>query len=370
MIVPTLVACGMEVVVARLIQGLGRRGHEVGVTCIEGGGVLAGQLEAAGHRVAVVPTLGLWSNVRAAPLERWLREQAPDVVHVHGSWLKSVRAARRARVPAIVYTLHGREPGSWFEQQLERFGARETDRILTVSQPLREELVRELRVDPRKVSVLPNAVDTAVFRPGPRSGLLRRRLGLGEDRPLIGIVARLSPVKNHALLIEAFARVHREVPEAVLACVGEGPLRPVLQARIDALGLREHVHLLGEHSDMPAVYRDLDLFTLSSDAEGASVSILEAMASGSAVVATAVGGTPDLLDQGRCGWLVPPSQPEPLARALVGALRDVDHRRRVAAAARARVERHYAEAAVIDAHERLYLGTLPVPGPAHSLEVA
>jgi glycosyltransferase involved in cell wall biosynthesis len=361
MVLPALVAAGMEAMVARLSRALAARGHHVGVTCIESEGVLAEPLRAEGVRVSVVPALGLRSMLRAPLLEAWLRTVAPDVVHVHsGAWLKAARAARHSGVPIVVHTAHGlNDDDAWYVPFLNRQAARYTDWIVLVSAPLREYIARRVKVDPAKIRVIPNSVSTDYFRPGPPTGALRQRLRIGSDRLVVGIVARLDRVKNHALLIDAFARVRSLVPSATLVIIGDGPLRGSLESRVLSLGMERYIHFAGESNDVAVLYRELDVFVLTSSNEGTSMSILEAMASGVCVVATAVGGTPDLLAGGASGMLVPPADPAALAAALTAVLRDGALRGRLAAAGRARAMKHYSERAMIEAYEALYYGQLP-----------
>jgi glycosyltransferase involved in cell wall biosynthesis len=148
--------------------------------------------------------------------------------------------------------------------------------------------------------------------------------------------------------------------------VGDGPERDALGAHIRARGLEDSVHLVGEARDVPAILREFDVFALPSKAEGTSMSVLEAMASGIPVVASAVGGTPDLLDQGRCGVLVPPNDVSALADALVDLLRAPDRRRALAAAARARVARDFDESVVARRYEGLYRGADALGVPANN----
>ncbi len=356
MVIPALDAAGMEMMTAQLTRGLAERGHDVGVTCIVDLGVLAHELQAEGHRVAVVPAPGLLTNLRAPRLEKWFRDLRPDVVHVHsGAWLKAARAARRAAVSCVVHTEHGLlEPEPWYGGALRRQAVRYTDYVVSVSVPLREYLVHRGGLDADTVRVIPNGVDVDRFRPGPRTGALRTRLGLADDRIVIGNVARLSPVKNHELLLDAFALLRARMPEAALVIVGEGPRREALETHISTRRLQSHAFLLGETRDVAPCYRDLDLFVLSSKSEGTPMSVLEAMASGVGVVATGVGGVPDLLGNGRHGWLVPPDDPRAFAEAMALALRDGDRLRSVAVDARAQIMARYSESAMVEAYESLY----------------
>lgn len=357
MVLPALNKAGMEVMAARLGRGLANRDHEIGFTCIEAGDGFADELRDEGFRVTVVPAPGLRSLVHAPLLAQWFRALRLDVVHGHsGAWLKAARAARSAAVRRVVHTEHGMLEGeSWYTPSLKRCAARFTDHVVAVAEPIRAYLTGRAKVNGDKVSVILNGVDTNQFTPAVSAGALRARLAI-TNAPLIGNVARLAPIKNHALLIDAFALLRERIPEARLAIVGDGALRAELQMRIDALRLDAHAFLLGEVRDTAAVYRDLDLFVLSSTIEGTSMSILEAMASGACVVATAVGGNPDLLGHGRYGVLVPSENPAALAAAMFDLLRDPGRRQRLAAAARAHVAERYSESAMIGAYEELYRG--------------
>jgi len=275
-----------------------------------------------------------------------------------GCWGQAARAARAARVGGIVHTAHGLDgKDPWHTPYFKRWAAWHTDAIVAVSHEHREYLIDVAGVPPAKVRVIPNGIDVDRFAPGPRTGALRAQLGVGE-RPLVGIVARFAPVKNHALLLDAFARVVAAGdPPADLVLIGEGDLRPALEAQADLLGIAGRVHFAGLAADPAPWYRDLDAFVLSSDSEATSISILEAMATGLPVVATAVGGTPDLLGDG-AGVLVPARDPAALGDALRVVLADAGRRRTLGEAARARAVARYAGAAMADAYESLYADVL------------
>jgi glycosyltransferase involved in cell wall biosynthesis len=357
MVLPSLIAGGMEVVTARLVKRLTERGHTVGVTCVLEEGPLADELRAEGIRVKLVPALGLRTNVFPTQLAAWLRQVAPDVVHIHsGVWLKAARAARLAGVRRVVFTEHGAldvEP--WYSSLIKRQAARFTDTVIVVSEPLARVMAETHGVPAEKVRVVPNGVDAELFSPGPSRDLLVP-WGIAPDSPIIGHVARLATVKNQPLLLEAFARVVKVRPAARLVIVGDGPERELLERRIAELGLSAAAHLIGEHRDVPGLLRSFTMFVLPSKAEGTSMSVLEAMAAGVPVIATAVGGTPDLLDGGRCGQLIPANDVGALADAIVELLDDHERRRTYATAARHRVMRYYDEQAVSDQYESLYVG--------------
>ena len=356
MVLPTLGLGGMEVMASGLAQGLARRGYEVGITCIEEIGELGEELSAAGLRVTTVRLPGWRTNFSPTLLTSWFRHLRPDIVHVHsGAWLKGAKAARRAQVPAVVHTIHGLgglEP--LYVLPLLRWAARYTDRIVAVSDPLRSYVVRVLRLRKRIIDVVPNGVDVSVFhRDGDKHGL-RRALGISDDATLIGYIGRFAPIKNPLLLIEAFTLISERFPRAYLVLIGAGPMREAIDAHVVARGLRSRIRLLERVSDPAPVYRELDIFALASDTEGTSMSVLEAMASGVCVVATAVGGTPKLLDHGRVGALVRPADAADLAEAMASLLANPHQRSQYAAAARDHVVANYSDGAMLDAYEAIY----------------
>ncbi len=264
-------------------------------------------------------------------LWRLMRRLRPDVVHTHTAKAGFVgrTAAWLARVPVRVHTFHGHVFHGYFGPRktafflwLERLTARLTDRLVAVSPLLKEELSTLYRVAPAdKIVVAPEGPDLSRYIELPRhQGQFRAQYGLPADAPLVGIVGRLVPIKNHALFLQAAQRVRQALPGARFAIIGDGELRQALQAQAQALGLADALIFTGFLRDLCPAYSDLDLLVISSDNEGAPVSITEALAAGVPVVATAVGGVPDLLDGGRFGTLVPPGDADALAAAMIATL--------------------------------------------------
>jgi glycosyltransferase involved in cell wall biosynthesis len=358
MVLPSLAPAGMEVMACELARALAARGHRVGVTCLHEEGQLGALLHQDGMRVSVVPCQGIVPNFRTAPaLRDHFRRLAPQLVHVHsGVWPKTALAARAAGVPHVLHTAHNGFPHGepWFYRALYWWGARHSDLVVAVSPSLRDFLVNCARIPEQRIITVVNGVDDARFAPGPRSGVLRRRFGIPDDTLLIGCVARFRPVKNHALLIDAVARVRATLPNVRLVLVGDGPLRTEMEEQAQRLGLADAVIFAGTVMDPTPVYRDLDAFALTSVSEGTSISILEALASGTPVIATAVGNNPMLLAHGACGELVPSGNVDALASALHRVLTDPDYRASMAKAAREHVLEVFSLSAMIDAYERLY----------------
>jgi glycosyltransferase involved in cell wall biosynthesis len=264
-------------------------------------------------------------------LYKLLRHEQPDVVHTHtakagfvGRW-----AAKFAGVPVIVHTFHGHVFQGYFGRlktrvfiTLEQLTSRITDSILTLTQSLRRELALTYRVArTEKITVLPLGLDLAPFAAAPRkTGAFREQFGIPLDAPLVGIAGRMVPVKNHALFLEAAAQVRAKRPEVRFVMIGDGELRDDLERQIDNLGLRGFVKITGWLNDMASAYADMDVFALSSVNEGTPVTVIEALSAGCPVVATHVGGLPDLLEGGRFGTLVSSGNAHAFAQAILDAL--------------------------------------------------
>lgn len=232
---------------------------------------------------------------------------------------------------------------------------RRFDRIIAPSPVILDALVATENVATDKCVCIPNGVDTGKFAPANESDRMaaRKEFGLADDDLLVGCVANLFPVKRHCDLIDALAQVRVVMPQTHLVLIGDGPLRPEIEAQIRSLGLQDAVHLLGDRDDIPRLLPALDLFALASSSEGLSNAILEAQACGLPVLATRVGGNPELVPEDS-GRLVKAEDPPMLADAMIGLLKNPALRSRMGAAARARVERKHSLQAMVDAYASLY----------------
>jgi glycosyltransferase involved in cell wall biosynthesis len=214
---------------------------------------------------------------------------------------------------------------------------------------------------PDKIRVVPLGLELGRLASALPRGGLRRAAGVPAEAPVIGIVGRLAPIKDVPTFLAAAAAVRRAVPEARFAVVGDGEERSALEEEARQRGLDGAVHFHGWHRDMAAVYGDLDVVVNCSRNEGTPVALIEALAAGRPVIATAVGGTPDLLARGQHGTLVPPGDPEALARAIVEALRDPAAAAARAARGRAYVLRHHSAERLVDDVDQLYRQLLHLP---------
>jgi len=336
-VVHSLGVGGLENGVVNLVEGV-QPGFRHAIVCLTTDGPLRWRL-APGVQVSTVGKRP-GHDVRAfARLVRRLREIRPDIVHSR-NWatFDAVPAAWLARVPVVIHGEHGRDIGdpegrNARRNRIRRALAPMVTRFVTVSHDLRRWLLTVVGIPAAKVVTICNGVDTDRFAEGDPTGA-RAALGLPLDRPIVGTVGRLDPVKDQAALVHAFARVRRDHPGAVLVIAGDGPCRADLEALVGTLGLGTDVRLLGERKDIPQVLRAMDVFVLPSIAEGISNTILEAMATGLPVVATRVGGTPELVDHARTGILVAAGDPEALAAAISAYVGDPPCRREHGRAAR------------------------------------
>ena len=292
--------------------------------------------EAHGEKPVIIPELGRELHPLRDLLTLWkvyrlIREFKPHIVNTHTAKAGFVGrvAARLAGVPVVVHTLHGHVFHGYFSPLktrififLEQISTRMADTIITLTEGLRDELADTYRIAPReKFTVMPLGLDLDTFAHAPRkTGEFQRAWNIPLDAPIVTIVGRLVPVKNHALFLNAAAKVLAQMPDVRFAIVGDGELREELEAQTDALGIRSAVIFTGWQRDVAPIYADSDLLVISSVNEGTPLTVIEALAAGCPVVATAVGGLPDLLDNGEFGVLVPSGDADVLANAIVQTL--------------------------------------------------
>lgn len=251
-----------------------------------------------------------------------VRRYRPDVVWATG-YKADVLAASLDRVPTVAM-LRGwtaEDAKVRFFEWLDRRTLRRLDAIAVVSQVLRERAIRE-GAKPERVFWVPNAIDSSRLPQCWSRGDLCREAGLDPDRPIIGAVGRLSPEKGHRILLEAFRSVRQRIPGAQLVLVGDGPEELSLRRQADHLGLSDCTIFMGLRQDGQQIIGTLDVMALPSFSEGMPNVVLEAFAYGTPVVATAVGGVPEMVEHARSGWVVPAGDPSRLAQALTEALGD------------------------------------------------
>ena len=291
--------------------------------------------------------VSIWPRLR-----RLVQHRRIDIVHAH-EYKTDLLALLLARAEGIrpMATVHGWITNSSREQFYQRIDRRLLARyplVVAVSETLRSTLLAHGAAAER-VRCLPNGVDTVRFQRRGAPAAARERLGLPPGVPIIGSVGRLGPEKRFDLLVQAAARL---APGTVVALAGDGSCRPELDRLARAIGV--DLRLLGHRDDVREFYEALDVFVQSSDTEGVPNAVLEAMAMRDPVVATDVGGTHDVVGDGRDGLLVPRRNPDALAAAIRTTLTDGDGTRRRVDAARDRVEHELSFDVRMERLERMY----------------
>ena len=284
-------------------------------------------------------------------LRRLVGELEPDLVHAHLPWMGV--AARLASPAPVVYTEHNMADSYRAATQIvNRLTYRRNRAVIAVSDQVAESLAGYRGPPPL---VIPNGVDLVVT--GEESASVRSELGIGDDRPLVVHVGNIRPHKGHATLLAAAALLHERLPDAVIVSIGgekyPGDLERVRHAA-DESGLAETLRFLGRRPDAARFMAAADVVVNPSDVEGLPVVLLEAMAVGTPVVATAVGGVPSVIEQGQTGLLVDPGDPEMLAVAVDRLLTDAELARTISASAREVATSRYSLEAMVRAQEDVY----------------
>lgn len=342
---------GIEKLAAAIAKQCRRDKFHVSVCALGGDGPLRVELEEEGvPSFCLGKRLGLdWRIVLR--LSRLLRREKVSVLHTHhiSTLIYGLPAAVLSGVKGVIHTEHSHDAldDSPRLRFLLRLLARRTEVVVCVADEVASYLTQNVGVPRRKILVLRNGVDTELFRPGLADEAL-----LGEL--VIGTVGRLDPLKDHLTLLRAFRLLAEQVPNARLVIVGDGPLRRELEAASYSLGIGSKVAFLGRRSDIAGLLRGMHIFVLSSIKEGLPLALLEAMASGVPVVATNVGGIPQVVQDRRTGILCPPGDPARLAQSIHQLIRDDGLRQRLTDAARSLVETSYSLKSTVSGYESLY----------------
>ena len=322
-------------------------GQSVSVICLEGPGVLAEQVETLGGRLISLEKppgirLSLFRRLRAI-----LRDLDPDIVHTHqigtlfyaGPAVASLWSVRTR----VVHTEHGREPytNSARRRWLGRLASLHADRFFCLSHDMAAEVIKHKIVPRWKVRVIDNGIDVDRCRERGDPVALRRSLGIPPDSPVIGSIGRLVDVKRHDVLIHSFAELRHSVPGAHLVIVGDGHLKNELLNLVGELDLESSVHLAGYQAEAWKYLSVMDCFALTSRSEGMPQAVLEAAVAGLPIVATRVGGLPELIEDGRTGILIEPNDPAALTRALLTILRDAETAQAMGHAVQRQVESRF-----------------------------
>jgi glycosyltransferase involved in cell wall biosynthesis len=372
--------------VSYLSAGLRERGYE---TILVAGNVGQGEQSMAyvaddlGVPVVTIPHLhreispvrDLLATIRLA---RIIRAERPAILHTHTAKAGAVGRvaallAGRRRPPIIVHTFHGHVLRGYFGRfwtgvfrLLERVLARITDVLVAVSPEVRDELVAFGVAPATKFRVIRLGIelDERLSPDGAARAETRRVMGVADERFVVGWIGRMTAVKRTDVVLESFRRLRDEGVDAVLCMVGDGPDRHSVENLAGGLGIMRDSLFPGYQEDVGPFFAAFDVFVLPSGNEGTPVTAIEALASGCPVVATRVGGVPDVVTDGEDGFLVDPGDVEGLAASLARLANDPALRARMGGAGRERMRSRYAVDRLIDDIDRLYRELLQQKGIA------
>jgi glycosyltransferase involved in cell wall biosynthesis len=332
---------GLERNVVNQIREGSRLGQRVSVLCLERPGKLAPTAEALGARVLCVDKKPGLRPALLAPLRLALRALRPDVVHTHHvtALFYTGPVAFALGVPVVVHTEHGRYDyaGRWLFRCLGKFAATFAQRFYCLTQDMATAVAAQQVVSRRKLRLIENGICTEDYTTPCDSAAVRRSLGIPASAPVIGTVGRLEEIKRQDLLLRAVARLRSLVPEVHLLLVGEGSRRHELQRLAEQLGVAHCVHFAGYQERTPPYLQAMTCFALTSRSEGMPQSVLEACATGLPVIASYVGGLPEVIAPNRTGLLFPEGDEDALTDGLLVLLTDAQRARQLADAGHAAV---------------------------------
>ena len=349
---------GAEMMLVQLSEELRRRGHAVtAVGPVRGKGWLSGRLRGLGFERRTFTLRRPVDPLCVVDLVRMLRELRIDVVHSH-EFTMAVYGSAAARWLGLphVFTMHGSEAvmDAWRRRAALRWAAKRSRAFLTVSAHTRALMQKRLGLPDDAIDVIPNGVPC---RPGDREAT-RRKLGVKDDEVLILAVGNLLQGKGHAVLIEALGELQRTgcAGEWQLVIAGDGPEREPLARRAAELAIGDRVQLLGHRDDIPDLQAAADVFAMPSYFESMPLALLEGMIAGKAIVASRVGGIPEMLRDGDSGLLVPAGDARGFGHALRRLIEAPALREQLGAAARRHAEAEFHISVMADRYERLYRG--------------
>jgi glycosyltransferase involved in cell wall biosynthesis len=346
---------GAERMLVSLVERLDAARYR-SIVCLPYRGWLRTELESRGFETIVLPQRGVADVRWFSGVLQLIKEYRVALMHAHefamntyGTLVSLVAGA------PLIGTVHGKNyyPERWRRRVAYRWVARRAV-MVAVSEDLKGFLCRRLGICHQNIVTLYNGVDCDAYQP--RTGAscaIRNELGLA-GRPVIGTIGNLYSVKGQQYLLDAATLVTRAVPDATFVILGRGDLLDMLKERARALGIEKRVMFLGYREDVAALLQAIDVFVLPSLSEGLPLALLEAMAAAKPLVATEVGGIPEVVVDGETGFLVPPKNPEALAEKILLLLTDAELARRLGRHARLRVEERFSIASMVRAYEALY----------------
>jgi len=291
-----------------------------------------------------------------------LTEHNVDIIHAHQytPYFYSVISARLSnRKPKVIFTEHGRHQPDKIRFKRVIFNKIFQPSLCTgVSVFSKDSLVTFEKISPSKIDLIYNGVDLNRFPTKYDKDLIRKKLGFRKNDSLVGIIARLDPIKDHTTLIDAISLLKKEFADLKLVTVGDGPEKSRLTDKVDRLNLKDEIVFMGTRDDVPDILMALDIFVLPSVMEAMSVTLLEAMSASLPVVATNVGGNKEIIVDGLSGKLVPVGDAHYLANTIKSLLTNPESARKLGTEARKSVEKNFSFDKMIENYKNAFLKVL------------
>jgi glycosyltransferase involved in cell wall biosynthesis len=357
---------GLERIIGHLARGLDRTRFNVVVHCLNKKGYHADQLEKEGYTVYLPSQQGkIASYMRGLTVRGALVRESIDILHSHNTaaFLDGVVGAKLANTPVIIHTDHVRKfPDKRRYMAAERIASYFVDEIVAVSRHVREALIEYEGIRPDKISIIYNGVDFSPAQDGNEIKAVRDEFNVTQGEKVVGCVARLAQQKGYELFMEAARRILRKTQAVKFVVVGVGEEYDRLLKLCSELGIRSKVHFAGARTDIERVLPVFDIFLLTSHYEGMPVCLLESMVSGVPIVATAVGGVPEAVQDGISGYLIHSRDPDEVAEKVVRLLRNDNLRLKMGKNGRQIYENRFTIERMAEQYTELYESYLSVRG--------
>ena len=372
-LVPEMKLGGAERHVISLASGLRERGYRVGIACVFREGRLADEVRRAGIPFECLGIRRGWRVGTLFQIARWIGANPVQILHTYlfGFHFFAGLGARLSGVSVILSSR--REVPHWQRRRhrwMENLGNLFVDRVTCCSQAVRQWTLAKERVPAEKVLTIYNGVDVDRLHRATGTSAIRREFGIPDGVPLIGTVANFAVEKGYSYLLEATGRVLKENQTARFLFVGFGPLEKNIKDEARRIPGHERIIFSGARSDIPDLISAMDVFVLSSIIEGFPNVLLEALALAKPVVATHVGGIPELIESDKDGLLVPERDGVALADAILSLLQDSQRAKTLGNRGQEKIRKNFTRERMIDEYETLYLSLLRSkrPSPAQTKE--
>lgn len=356
---------GSERHVLQLAAGLRQRGHHAGIACLFQEGLLAPEIRKEGIPFACLNASGSWGVQTLGRILDWIRANPMDILHTYlfGFHFFAGFPARWAKVPVILSSR--REIANWQKRRhawLENLGNLFVDRVVSCSKAVETRVLTKEKISPQKVTTIYNGIDLGKFHSLGQSVRIRESFQIPRDAPLVGTVANMAIEKGYPYLLEASERVLRANPRVWFLFVGFGPLEKEMKEKARKIPKGGQIVFAGARRDIPDLMEVMDLFVLASVIEGFPNVLLEAAAMAKPVIATQVGGIPELIESGRNGLLVPPRNGTALSDAILSLLGDRARAAHLGRLAQEKIKRDFQLERMVNQYEELYLSLLKEKG--------